>query len=145
LKKPTPTWGGDLSALDYDSYTYYIKPSEKKGGTWEEIPDNIKKTFDRLGVPEAERKFLAGLGAQYESEMVYHSIREDLAKKGVIFLDTETGLREYPNFSENILQNSFQSRTTSLPLLTPPAGREEVLSMFQKGLILIFLYRLISG
>lgn len=96
FQKPTPTWGGDLSLLDYDSYTYYIKPSERKSESWDDIPENIKKTFDRLGVPEAERKFLAGLGAQYESEMVYHSIREDLAKKGVIFLDTETGLKEYP-------------------------------------------------
>ena len=96
FQKPTPTWGGDLSLLDYDSYTYYIKPSDRKSESWDDIPENIKKTFDRLGVPEAERKFLAGLGAQYESEMVYHSIREDLAKKGVIFLDTETGLKEYP-------------------------------------------------
>ncbi len=97
LKKPTPVWGGDLSPLDYDTYTYYLKPSKEKSESWDDIPENIKKTFDRLGVPEAERKFLAGLGAQYESEMVYHSIREDLAKKGVIFLDTESGLREHPD------------------------------------------------
>ncbi|MEJ2422667.1 MAG: Fe-S cluster assembly protein SufB [Acidobacteriota bacterium] len=96
LSKPTPTWGGDLSDLDYEDYTYYIKPSEKAGLTWDDVPENIRKTFDRLGIPEAERKFLAGVGAQYESEMVYHSIHKELQEKGVLFLDTETGLREHP-------------------------------------------------
>jgi len=96
LKKPMPRWGGDLSEMDFDSYTYYIKPTERREESWDDVPEEIRKTFDRLGVPEAERKFLAGVGAQFESEMVYHSIQEDLAKKGVIFLDTESGLREYP-------------------------------------------------
>ena len=96
LGKPMPRWGGDLSEMDFDAYTYYIKPSDKREDRWEDVPENIRKTFDRLGIPEAERKFLAGVGAQYESEMVYHSIHEDLAKKGVIFLDTDSGLREFP-------------------------------------------------
>ncbi len=96
LSKPMPRWGGDLSEMDFDAYTYYIKPTDKREDEWGDVPEDIRKTFDRLGVPEAERKFLAGVGAQYESEMVYHSIREDLAKKGVLFLDTESGLREYP-------------------------------------------------
>jgi Fe-S cluster assembly protein SufB len=96
LAKPMPRWGGDLSEMDFDAYTYYIKPSDRREDRWEDVPENIRKTFDRLGVPEAERKFLAGVGAQYESEMVYHSIHEELSKKGVIFLDTDTGLREHP-------------------------------------------------
>ncbi len=94
--KPVPTWGADLSAIDYDDIHYYIRPTESEERTWDDVPENIKKTFDRLGVPEAERKFLAGLGAQYESEMVYHSIREDLEKKGVIFLSIDDGLKKHP-------------------------------------------------
>jgi Fe-S cluster assembly protein SufB len=97
LAKPMPKWGGDLGEMDFSAYTYYIKPTDKREDSWEDVPENIRKTFDRLGVPEAERKFLAGVGAQYESEMVYHSIHEDLAKKGVIFLDTDTGLKEFPD------------------------------------------------
>ena len=91
-----PTWGPDLSKLDLDDIYYYVKPPESEGKTWDDVPDDIKKTFDKLGVPEAERKFLAGLGAQYESEMVYHSIQEHLSKVGVIFLSIEDGLRQYP-------------------------------------------------
>jgi Fe-S cluster assembly protein SufB len=95
-KKPMPTWGADLSRIDFDNIFYYLKASEKQGESWEEVPDDIKRTFDRLGVPEAERKFLAGVAAQYESEVVYHSLHQELEKKGVIFLDTDTGLREHP-------------------------------------------------
>lgn len=95
--KPVPTWGGDLSGLDYDDIYYYIKPVEQQGRSWEEVPDDIKRTFDRLGIPEAERKFLAGAGAQYESEAVYHSLKEEWEKLGVIFVDSDTGLREFPD------------------------------------------------
>jgi Fe-S cluster assembly protein SufB len=96
-KKAMPTWGADLSVIDFDNIFYYLKAQDKQGKTWDDIPDDIKKTFDRLGVPEAERKFLAGVAAQYESEVVYHSLHEELAKKGVIFLDTDTALREHPD------------------------------------------------
>ncbi|HEX6489182.1 MAG TPA: Fe-S cluster assembly protein SufB [Candidatus Dormibacteraeota bacterium] len=96
-KKSMPTWGADLSKIDFDNIFYYVKASEKQGKSWDEIPDDIKKTFDRLGVPEAERKFLAGVAAQYESEVVYHSLHEELEKKGVVFLDTDTALREHPD------------------------------------------------
>jgi Fe-S cluster assembly protein SufB len=96
-KKSLPGWGGDLSRLNFDDIYYYLKPTEKQGQTWEDVPEYIKRTFDRLGIPEAERKFLAGVGAQYESEVVYHQIREDLKKKGVIFLDMDGGLREHPD------------------------------------------------
>jgi Fe-S cluster assembly protein SufB len=93
--KPVPTWGGDLSKLDYDDLYYYIKPVEEQGRSWDEVPDDIKRTFDRLGIPEAERKFLAGAGAQYESEAVYHSLKEEWERQGVVFLDSDSGLREY--------------------------------------------------
>jgi len=97
FSKPTPTWGGDLSKLDYDDIYYYIKPVEEQGRSWDDVPDEIKRTFDRLGVPEAERNFLAGSGAQYESEAVYHSLKEEWERQGVIFVDSDTGLREHPD------------------------------------------------
>ncbi len=96
LKRPMPTWGGNLSEIDFDNIYYYIKPAEKQGKTWDEVPEYIKNTFEKLGIPEAERKFLAGVGAQYESEVIYHSLREDLQAQGVIFLDMDAGVREYP-------------------------------------------------
>jgi len=96
LKRPMPTWGGDLSEINFDDIYYYVKPVERQGKSWDEVPDYIKQTFDRLGIPEAERKFLAGVGAQYESEVVYHNLRKELESQGVIFLDTDTGLKEYP-------------------------------------------------
>jgi Fe-S cluster assembly protein SufB len=95
-KKPMPQWGGNLNEIDFQNIFYYIKPMENQGRTWEDVPADIKTTFDRLGIPEAERKFLAGVGAQYESEVVYHSLREDLEKQGVIFMDMDSGLREHP-------------------------------------------------
>jgi Fe-S cluster assembly protein SufB len=99
LKKPMPTWGNTqlLNEIDFDDIYYYIKPAEKQGRTWDEVPEQIKNTFEKLGIPEAERKFLAGVSAQYESEVVYHSIREDLERQGVIFMDMDSGLREYPD------------------------------------------------
>ena len=95
-KRPMPNWGADLSGMDFDDIFYYIRPTEKQGKTWEEVPEYIKNTFEKLGIPEAERKFLAGVGAQYESEVIYHSLREDLEKQGVLFLDMDSGLREHP-------------------------------------------------
>jgi len=96
-KRPTPQWGGNLNDLDFQNIFYYIKPMQEQGRTWDDVPADIKNTFDRLGIPEAERKFLAGVGAQYESEVVYHSLREDLEKLGVIFLDMDSALREHPD------------------------------------------------
>jgi Fe-S cluster assembly protein SufB len=95
--RPMPTWGADLSDLDLDDIYYYVKPTEREGRTWEEVPEVIKNTFDKLGIPEAEQKYLAGVGAQYESEMIYHSVREEMEKQGVIFLSIEEGLRQHPN------------------------------------------------
>jgi Fe-S cluster assembly protein SufB len=102
--KPMPAgfWGGNIQnyALDFNDIYYYVKPMEGQGKTWEDVPDEIKRTFDKLGIPEAERKFLAGVGAQYDSEVVYHKIREDLEKIGVIFVDMDTGLREHGDIVE---------------------------------------------
>jgi Fe-S cluster assembly protein SufB len=95
-KKEMPTWGADLSKVDFQNIYYYLKSTEKQGKTWDEVPADIKRTFDRLGVPQAERKFLAGVAAQYESEVVYHSLHKELESKGVIFLDTDTALKQYP-------------------------------------------------
>jgi Fe-S cluster assembly protein SufB len=96
-KKPVPTWGADLSGLNMDEIYFYVKPSEKEGRTWDEVPEDIKRTFDRLGIPEAERRSLAGVGAQYESEMVYHKIKEELSDQGVIFDSIEDGLKNHPD------------------------------------------------
>jgi Fe-S cluster assembly protein SufB len=93
--RPMPKWGGDLSGIDFDNIFYYIKPTEKQANSWEDLPSEIKDTWDKLGIPEAEKKYLAGVGAQYESEVVYHKLQEDLTAKGVIFLDTDTALREH--------------------------------------------------
>jgi Fe-S cluster assembly scaffold protein SufB len=95
-KKPMPTWGADLSVIDFENIFYYLKASDKQSKSWEDLPPDIKATYDRLGVPEAERKFLAGVSAQYESEVVYHSLQKELTAKGVIFTDTDSALRDHP-------------------------------------------------
>ena len=95
-KKPLPLWGADLGGIDFDNIYYYIKPEKDSAASWDDVSPEVKNTFDKLGIPEAEQKFLAGVGAQYESEMVYHSIRKDLEEKGVIFLSMDDGLRQYP-------------------------------------------------
>jgi len=96
MKKPMPQWGGDLNKIDFQNIYYYAKASEKTEKNWDDVPENVKNTFDKLGIPEAEKKFLAGVGAQYESEVVYHNLRDDLAKQGVLFLDTDSALKEHP-------------------------------------------------
>jgi Fe-S cluster assembly protein SufB len=96
-QRPVPTWGPDLSGLDLDEIYFYTKPAEAEGKSWDDVPETIKRTFDKLGIPEAEQKFLAGVGAQYESEMVYHSIQKHLESQGVIFKSIENGLREHPD------------------------------------------------
>jgi len=96
INRPTPNWGGDLSNLDLDNIYYYVKPTEEESTSWDDVPETIKNTFDRLGIPEAEQKFLAGVGAQYESEMVYHQVHEQLREVGVIFLSIEEGLKKHP-------------------------------------------------
>ena len=96
-KKPMPTWGADLSTIDFDNIKYFVRSTEKQAQTWEDLPQDIKDTYDKLGIPEAEKqRLVAGVAAQYESEVVYHQIREDLEEQGVIFLDTDTALKEHP-------------------------------------------------
>src|SRR5258707_4035553 len=95
LARPLPTWGGAVAEIDFENIFYYIKPTEKQVDKWEDLPADILDTWDKLGIPEAEKKYLAGVGAQYESEVVYHKLQEDLERKGVIFLDMDSALREH--------------------------------------------------
>jgi len=137
-KKPMPSWGPDLSGLRFEDIHYYVKPTERQGRSWDEVPEYIKRTFDRLGIPEAERKFLAGVSAQYESEVVYHSIREDLEKQGVIFCDTDTAVREYPDLVREYFgtvvpaeDNKFAALNTAVWsggsfIYVPPGVRVEI-------------------
>ncbi|MBN1685478.1 MAG: Fe-S cluster assembly protein SufB [Spirochaetales bacterium] len=97
LKKKMPNWGVDLSGIDFDNIYYYAKPVAEQQRNWDDVPASIKETFDRIGIPEAERKFLAGVGAQYDSEVVYHNLKKSLEEKGVIFSDPETAVREHPD------------------------------------------------
>jgi len=105
-KKPMPAWGSNLSGIDFDNIKYFVRSTEKQAASWEDLPDDIKNTYDRLGIPEAEKqRLVAGVAAQYESEVVYHKIREDLEEQGVSFLDTDTGLREH----EDVFREHFGS------------------------------------
>ncbi|EFV93378.1 MULTISPECIES: Fe-S cluster assembly protein SufB [Dietzia] len=100
-KKPMPKWGSDLSGIDFDNIKYFVRSTEKQATSWEDLPEDIKNTYDKLGIPEAEKqRLVAGVAAQYESEVVYHQIREDLESQGVIFMDTDTALKEHPEFFE---------------------------------------------
>ncbi len=105
-KKPMPGWGSDLSGIDFDNIKYFVRSTEKQATSWDELPEDIKNTYDKLGIPEAEKqRLIAGVAAQYESEVVYHAIREDLEEQGVLFLDTDTGLREH----EDVFREYFGS------------------------------------
>src|SRR5258706_483201 len=105
-RKPMPTWGSNLSGIDFDNIKYFVRSTEKQATSWDELPDDIKNTYDRLGIPEAEKqRLVAGVAAQYDSEVVYHQIREDLEQQGVLFLDTDTGLREH----EDIFKEYFNT------------------------------------
>ncbi|WP_166824308.1 Fe-S cluster assembly protein SufB [Thalassoroseus pseudoceratinae] len=95
FQKPMPNWGGKLSELDFQDIYYFVRASDRQGKSWDDVPDDIRKTYDRLGIPEAEKKYLAGVKAQYESEVVYGSLQEDLEKQGVIFTDTDSALRDH--------------------------------------------------
>ncbi len=132
-KKKLPTWGADLSTIKFDNIFYYIKPTDKKAKRWEDLPVEIRDTYDRIGIPEAEKKFLAGVSAQYESEVVYKSIQSSLSKKGVIFLDMDSALREYPEIVRQHFgtvipsgDNKFSALNTSVwsggPFVYVPKG-----------------------
>jgi Fe-S cluster assembly protein SufB len=121
-RKPMPTWGADLSGIDFDNIKYFVRSTEKQATSWDELPADIKNTYDRLGIPEAEKqRLIAGVAAQYESEVVYHAIREDLEQQGVLFLDTDTGLREHPELFKEYFgsvipvgDNKFASLNTAV-------------------------------
>ncbi|MHA6509178.1 Fe-S cluster assembly protein SufB [Tessaracoccus sp. Y1736] len=121
-KKPMPTWGADLSGIDFDNIKYFVRSTEKQAQTWEDLPDDIKNTYDRLGIPEAEKaRLVSGVAAQYESEVVYHKINEELERQGVIFLDTDTALKEYPEMFQEYFgtvipvgDNKFASLNTAV-------------------------------
>lgn len=123
LEKPMPTWGNDdlLGEIDFDNIHYYIKPKGEQARDWDDVPADIKNTFDRLGIPEAERKFLAGVTAQYESEVVYHSIREDLEKLGVLFMDMDSGLREHPDIVKKYFSKIIPTRDNKFSALNTAA------------------------
>ena len=105
LSKPMPNWGADLSGIDFDNIFYYLKPAESNARSWDDVPETIKNTFERLSIPEAERKFLAGVGAQYESEVIYHSLKKELEDQGILFLDTGQALLEH----EDLFREHFAS------------------------------------
>ncbi len=121
-RKPLPTWGADLSDIDFDNIKYFVRSTEQQAASWEELPEDIKNTYDRLGIPEAEKqRLVAGVAAQYESEVVYHKINEELERQGVIFLDTDTGLKEHPEIFEEYFgsvipvgDNKFASLNTAV-------------------------------
>src|SRR3990167_10135831 len=119
--KTLPTWGGELGKINFNNIYYYIKPTNKKAVSWETLPEEIKRTYDRIGIPEAEKKYLGGVSAQYESEVVYKSIQKTLQKKGVVFLDMDSGLAQYPDlvreyFCKNIPpeDNKFSALNTAV-------------------------------
>lgn len=121
FQKKMPTWGADLSGIDFNDIYYFIRPSEKQGTTWSEVPKSIKDTFEKLGIPQAERKFLAGVSAQYESEVVYHNLKGNWEKKGVIFCDTDTALKKYPEIFQKYFGTIIPPRDNKLAALNSAA------------------------
>jgi len=115
--KKQPTWGADLSRINYDNIYYYLKPTEKKVASWEELPKEIKDTYDAIGIPEAEKKYLGGVGAQYDSEVIYHSIKKEWEKKGVIFLDTDSALKKYPELFKEHFARAIPAADNKLAAL----------------------------
>ncbi|WP_312179804.1 Fe-S cluster assembly protein SufB [Arthrobacter sp.] len=121
-RKPMPTWGADLSGIDFDNIKYFVRSTEKQANTWEDLPEDIRNTYEKLGIPEAERgRLVSGVAAQYESEVVYHQLREDLERQGVIFLDTDTALKEHPEIFQEYFgtvipvgDNKFGSLNTAV-------------------------------
>jgi len=138
-KKPMPSWGSDLSGIFFDTIKYFVRSTEKQAATWDDLPDDIKNTYDRLGIPEAEKqRLVSGVAAQYESEVVYHSIREDLEKQGVIFLDTDTGLKEHPEIFKEYFGSVIPVGDNISRLSILPSGQADLLSTCQRESMLIF-------
>ena len=126
-RKPMPTWGADLSGIDFDNIKYFVRSTEQQAGSWEELPEDIRNTYEKLGIPEAERnRLVAGVAAQYESEVVYHQIREDLERQGVIFMDTDTALKEHPEFFEEYFGTVIPVGDNKFAALNTEIGRAHV-------------------
>ena len=117
LQKPMPTWGGDIDGIDFNNIIYYIKPSEKQEKDWDDVPDEIRKTYDRLGIPEAEKKYLAGVKAQYESEVIYGNLQDELTEQGVIFASTDEALEKYPELLKEYFGKIIPSSDNKLAAL----------------------------
>lgn len=117
-RQPMPMWGPDLSSVDFDSFKYYVRPTDRQANTWEDLPEEIRRTYDKLGIPEAEKsRLVAGVAAQYESEVVYQQIQEDLERQGVIFMDTESGLRQYPELFQEYFGKAVPAGDNKLAAL----------------------------
>ncbi len=121
-RKPMPTWGADLSGIDFDDFKYYVRPTDRQVNDWNDLPGDIRETYDRLGIPEAEKnRLVAGVAAQYESEVVYQQIQEDLERQGVVFLDTDTGLKKYPEIFEEYFGKSIPAGDNKFAALNTAA------------------------
>src|SRR5215468_7101115 len=132
-RKPLPTWGSDLSGIDFDHIKYFVRSTEKQAASWDELPADIKNTYDKLGIPEAEKqRLIAGVAAQYESEVVYHKIREDLEEKGVLFLDTDTALREHPDLFQEYFATVIPAGDNKFAALNT-----ENMGQFERTLIIV--------
>src|SRR5436309_6808854 len=121
-KRAMPTWGADLSGIDFDEIYYYLRPEGKTEKSWTDVPDYVKRTFDKLGIPEAEQKYLAGVGAQYDSESVYHNIRKDLEAKGVIFMDTDSALKQHEHTVRQYFASANPAQDSSPAAPNPAEG-----------------------
>ncbi len=140
-KMPMQEWGPDLSEIDFDDLTYFQKASDRPARDWEDVPEKIKETFERIGIPEAERAYLAGASAQYESEVVYHNMKEEYDKLGIIFTDTDSALKEYPELFKKYFSNWFHQQTINLRPLTLPSGQVVPLFMYLKASRWIFRFK----
>jgi len=133
IRKPMPTWGADLSGIDFQNIYYFLRATREKGRTWDEVPESIKNTFDRLGIPEAERKYLAGVSAQYESEVVYHRVKEELADQGVIFCDMDSGLRQYPEIVKKYFGTVIPPQDNKLAALNSAVELNRLIELQMEG------------
>lgn len=136
VNSPLPKFGPDLRFLDFDSYTYYIRPSDRQEKTWDKVPETIKNTFDKLGIPEAEQKFLSGVSTQYESEVVYHSMLKEVEDKGVIFVDTDTALREHEELFKKYFNTVVPYRDNKFSALNSAVWSGGSFIYVPKGVIL---------
>ena len=138
--KPMPKWGGSID-IDFQDIYYYLKPTEGQGKTWDDVPEEIKETFDKLGIPQAEKEFLSGVKAQFESEVIYGSLEEDLAKQGVVFLDTDSAVREHPDLLREYFGKIIPPDDNKFSALNSAVWSGGSLSTYLPVLVLNFPYK----